>query len=336
MIPRLLLHPRAFVAATLLLLLPGCGPDGAADSDASPTDGYPRRAVTLICPWAAGGGTDRIARFIAEQLQRRLGRPVVVVNRIGGSGAAGHQAGADAAPDGYTLTMATFELNTMHWMGISELTHRDFTPLVQLNGDAAALIVRHDAPWTSVAELLDHIRQHPRQLRMSGTSTGGAWDLARAGFLLAAGLPVDSVVWVPTQGSAPSLVELLGAHIDLVCCSVPEAASQIEAGQLRVLAVMSRERLAEFPDLPTVLEAGIDWEAVGWRGIVLPRGVHPDLVELLQSHLHAITESAEFAAFMRLNGFATARRGPRDFSAFLEAQDAQWQTVIEAAGYARP
>lgn len=336
MILRSLLNPRAWLAAGLLALLPGCRPGEAVDPNVSPAEGYPRRAVTLICPWAAGGGTDRIARFVAEQLQRRLGRPVVVVNRIGGSGAAGHQAGADAAPDGYTLTMATFELNTMHWMGISELTHRDFTPLIQLNGDAAALIVRQDAPWTSVTQLIDHIRQNPRQLSMSGTSTGGAWDLARAGFLMAAGLTVDSVVWVPTQGSAPSLVELLGGHVDLVCCSVPEAASQIEAGQLRVLAVMSRERLAEFPDLPTVLEAGIDWEAIGWRGIVLPRGVHPDIVALLQSHLQTITESPEFAEFMRLNGFATARRGPHDFTAFLEAQDAQWRTVIEAAGYARP
>lgn len=313
-----------------------CGPGGPGDAASTPAAAFPTRSLTLICPWAAGGGTDRISRFVADQLQRRLGKPVVVVNRTGGSGAAGHLAGATAPPDGYTLTMATFELSTMHWMGISELTHTNFTPLLQLNGDAAALIVRQNAPWKNLGELLDELRRRPGQLRMSGTSTGGAWDLARAGLLLAAGLPVDAVRWIPTQGSAPSLVELLGGHIDLVCCSVPEAASQIEAGELRVLAVMAAERLSEFPDLPTVKEAGIDWEAIGWRGVVLPRGADPSLVSLLQGHLSAIADSAEFKDFMRKNGFATSNRGSEAFSTFLARQEEQWHKVIVAAGYARP
>jgi tripartite-type tricarboxylate transporter receptor subunit TctC len=268
-------------------------------------------------------------------MQRRLGQPVVVVNRTGGSGAAGHAAGALAKPDGYTLTMATFELSTMHHMGISDLTHEDFSPLLQLNGDAAAILVRADAPWSSLGAFLEHVRQHPGQVKMSGTSTGGAWDLARAGFLLAAGLRVDSVLWVPTQGAAPSIVELLGGHIEAICCSVPEAAAQIEAGQLRVLAVMAPERLADFPDLPTVKEAGIDWEAVGWRGVVLPKGAAPELVSQLETELRAMTQAPEFKKFMASNGFAIIVRGPAEFREFLRDQDAQWQRVIAAAGYDR-
>lgn len=328
---------ETLLIALLSIWWTGCGPASGpqTESGATAAANYPSRSVTLICPWAAGGGTDRISRFVADQLQRRLGKPVVVVNRTGGSGAAGHLAGASAAPDGYTLTMATFELSTMHWMGISELTYTNFTPLLQLNGDAAALIVKADAPWKDTKAFVAAIRTQPGKLKMSGTSTGGAWDLARAGFLMAAELPVDSVIWVPTQGSAPSLVELLGGHIDVVCCSVPEAASQIEAGQLRVLGVMAAERLAEFPDLPTVKEAGIDWEAVGWRGVVMPPGADPALVELLQGHLRAITEGPEFKDFMAKNGFAMATRGPIDFGAFLARQDEQWRKVIEAAGYAR-
>lgn len=316
------------------LLWAGCGP-GSPTAGPADLTGYPRRAITLICPWAAGGGTDRLSRFMADQLQQRLGQPVVVVNRTGGSGAAGHLAGATAAPDGYTLTMATFELSTMHAMGISPLTHTNFTPLLQLNADAAALLVRSDADWKTLPELLDHLRKNPGRVSMSGTSTGGAWDLARAGFLLAAGLPVDAVRWVPTQGSAPSLVELLGGHIDVVCCSVPEAASQIEAGQVRVLGVMAAARLPEFPALPTVKEAGVDWEAVGWRGMVLPGAADPALVDLLAGHLRAITEAPAFAEFMRKNGFATEVRGPAEFARFLGSQAAQWQRVIEAVGYAR-
>lgn len=320
--------------ATLVVMLIGvlacgCVPGGSGGGE------YPSRSITLICPWAPGGGTDRVSRFVADQLQRRLGQPVVVVNRTGGSGAAGHAAGALAAPDGYTLTMATFELSTMRHMGISELSHEDFTPLVQLNGDAAAILVRADAPWSSLESLLDTIRREPGRIKMSGTSTGGAWDLARAGFLLAAGLEVNSVLWVPTQGAAPSIVELLGGHIDAVCCSVPEAAAQIEAGELRVLAVMATERLAQFPDLPTVKESGIDWEAIGWRGVVLPKGAAPELVDRLERELLAMADAPEFTEFMAKNGFAIIVRAPAAFREFLREQDAQWQKVIAAAGYNR-
>ena len=184
-----------------------------------------------------------MARFMADQLQKELGKPFVVVNQMGGSGAVGHSAGALAKPDGHTLTMATFELSTMHWMGISDLTWKDYAPVAELNADAAAIMVRSDSPWNSLKDLIGYIEANPGKLTMSGTATGGAWDLARAGFQLEAGIPVDAVRWIPSKGSAPSIVELLGGHIDAVCCSIPEAISQIEAGQLRALVVMSPEKL---------------------------------------------------------------------------------------------
>lgn len=324
------------VATIATALLLSCSPPTSAPNGAAGGAAYPRKTITLICPWAAGGGTDRLSRFMADQLQKQLGKPVVVMNRTGGSGAVGHSAGATAPPDGYTVTMATFELSTMHWMGISPLTYQDLEPVIQLNADAAALLVRADSPWESLKDLLDTIRANPGQLKMSGTATGGAWDLARAGFQVAAGLPVDSVLWVPTQGSAPSLVELLGGHIDAVCCSVPEAASQIEAGQLRVLAVMAPERLADVPDVPTVKESGIEWEAVGWRGLAVPKGTPPEIIEVLRSNARQIVDSDAFKDFMKKNGFAIEVKGPEAFKAFLAAQDAQWQSVIQAAGYAKP
>jgi putative tricarboxylic transport membrane protein len=314
----------------------GCDrPSGNVSSQDAAAD-YPSRTITLICPWAAGGGTDRLSRFMADQLQRELGQPVVVVNRTGGSGAVGHSAGALAKPDGYTLIMGTFELSTMHWMGISDLSYESFEPLIELNADAAAILVRSDAPWKTLSDLIRHLKENPGQLKMSGTATGGAWDLARAGFLLAADLPVTSVLWVPAQGSAPSLVELLGGHIDAVCCSVPEAAPQIEAGQLKVLAVMAPERLADFPGLPTAKEAGVNWEAVGWRGLLLPKGTPAEITRRLEVSCQKIAASEAFKEFMKKNGFATAVRGAAEFEGFLKEQDAQWQKVIQAAGYAKP
>lgn len=312
-----------------------CGPQKEGAGISSDPAEYPSQPLSMICPWAAGGGTDRLSRFLAEKLSEDLGKPSVVVNRTGGSGAVGHHAGATADPDGHTLLMATFELSTMRHMGISELSYEDYIPVMQLNADAAALIVKKDSPWTRVEDLLEAIRSRPGELKMSGTSTGGAWDLARAGFLMAADLPVSSVIWVPTKGSAPSIIELLGGHVDVVCCSLPEASSQIEAGELRALAVMSPERLEEYPDTPTVKEAGVDWEAVGWRGLTLPLNTPEAIVEKISSTMDTIVASDDFKDFMKKNGFAIQIRKGAAFEEFLKSQDAQWKTVIQAAGYAK-
>ena len=319
------------IFALLLVSLFGCKP---SDPNASASS-YPSKTITVICPWAAGGGTDRISRYIADQLQKELGKPGVVVNRTGGSGAVGHSAGALAKPDGHTITMITFELSTMHWMGISDLTWEDYEPVLQMNADAAAIIVKADAPWKDLNEFLAAAKANPGKLTMSGTSTGGAWDLARAGFQLEAGIPVEAIRWIPTKGAAPSIVELLGGHIDAVCCSVPEAIAQIEAGQLRTLAVMSEERLPDYPDMPTVKESGIDWVAVGWRGLAVPKGTPEPILTTIREACERIVTSDEYNAFMKKNGFATEIRSGEAFSQFLAEQDSQWKTVIEAAGYAK-
>ena len=315
--------------ALLVACQPASGPSTGTAAD------FLSKSGSIICPWAPGGGTDRMARFMADQLQKELGKPFVVVNQTGGSGAVGHSAGALAKPDGHTLTMATFELSTMHWMGISDLTWKDYAPVAELNADAAAIMVRSDSPWNSLKDLIGYIEANPGKLTMSGTATGGAWDLARAGFQLEAGIPVDAVRWIPSKGSAPSIVELLGGHIDAVCCSIPEAISQIEAGQLRALVVMSPEKLSGHPDLPTAIDEGVDWSAVGWRGIVAPKGTPPDIVKKISDVCSQIVASAEFEEFMRKNGFATEWKSNEAFAVFLEEQDAQWKDVIEATGYAR-
>jgi tripartite-type tricarboxylate transporter receptor subunit TctC len=312
------------VTATVLLVLTllGCGRSSKP---------YPNQAITIVCPWGAGGGTDRLSRFMADQLQVKLGQPVVVVNKIGGSGAIGFAAGANAPADGYTITMATFELSTMHWLGISKLSYQNFTPLVQLNADAAAIILPKDSPFKTLDDLLKFIRENPGKLKMSGTAKGAAWDLARMGFLMAAGLPADSVVWAPAKGAAPAIVELLGGHIDAVCCSVPEALAQIESGELRPLLVMSPKRLLEFPEIPTCKELGVEWEAVGWRGLALPKDVPVEVAQKLESASLEIAQSEAFNEFMKKNGFAAEVRAASAFGDFLRDQDSQWHKVIVGA-----
>jgi tripartite-type tricarboxylate transporter receptor subunit TctC len=136
---------------------------------------YPSRPITLVCPWAEGGGTDRVSRQMAILLEQRLGQPVTVINATGGKGVTGHSRGLSTHPDGHTLTMMTFELNTMHWTGITDLTYEDCVPLVSVNEDYAALMVRNDAKWKTVAELASEVNAAPGILTASGTALGGAW-----------------------------------------------------------------------------------------------------------------------------------------------------------------
>lgn len=298
-------------------------------------DNYPEKTVTVNCPWAAGGGTDRCSRFWAEQLQNKFDNPFVVVNRTGGGGAIGHAATSRAKPDGYTIGMTTVELSTMKQMGLSNLTFRDYSWLMQINADAAAVVVRKDAPWKSISELFEEIKTSQSKLKFSGTASGGIWDLACVGMINAAGLPRDAITWVPSNGSAPALVQLLGEHIDAVVVSVPEAMPQIEAGELRLLTVMDEQRHPDFPEIPTLKEEGFDWSAVGWRGLAVPKETPPQIVEKLLKQCQEIAASSEFKEFMDSNGFAIVIREPAEFEEFLDQQEALWTPVIELAGYAK-
>jgi tripartite-type tricarboxylate transporter receptor subunit TctC len=141
---------------------------------------YPNRPVTVLVPWGAGGGTDYHARTMAALLEKELKQPFTVVNRAGGSGVVGHSAIAEAAPDGYTIGSVTVEINMMHWMGLTKLTHADYTPIGLLNFVPAGVQVAGDSKYKTLNELLDDARANPGKLKASGTGQGGIWHLALA------------------------------------------------------------------------------------------------------------------------------------------------------------
>jgi tripartite-type tricarboxylate transporter receptor subunit TctC len=293
---------------------------------------YPERPITLICPWAAGGGTDALSRLVAALLEKDLGVPVNVVNRTGGSGATGHTAGATAKPDGYTITMITVEITMMHWRGLAEVTYKDYEPVAQLNLDAAGVNVNVNAPWKSMKELNDYVRANPGKLTASGTGVGGIWDLARAGWLKAAGLGVNDVRWVPSRGAAPGLQECVAGGIDVVTCSIPEAASLIEAGKIRALAIMADERHPAFPDVPTLKEQGMDWSVGAWRGIGMPRGTPGDIVSTMEKALEKVVATKEFKDFMTNKGYGTLYRSSKEFGKFMAEADEANGILLKETG----
>jgi len=292
---------------------------------------YPERPLTLIVPWAAGGGTDATARTIARALEEQLGQNVNVVNRTGGSGVVGHTAMLNAAPDGYTIGLATVEVNTMHWQGLTDLTYEDLTPIAQINYDSPGIQVATDGAFESLDAMMEAIRTEPKgSLTASGTGQGGIWHLAFAGFLMDQDIPADQVIWIPSEGSAPAMTELASGGVDIVSTSVPEARSMIDAGRVKSFAVMASERLAAFPDIPTTQElVGSDYQVGAWRGIVGPRGMDAEVVAMLESAIEAAYQSDIYQDFMEQRGFATEWRNAEEFGQMMQEMDAILGEIVE-------
>src|SRR6266571_3673803 len=216
---------------------------------------YPERPITMIVPWGAGGGTDATARITGTLLEKELGQPINVVNRTGGSGVVGHAAIASAAPDGYIIGLITVEIGMMHWQGLTELNGASFTPIGLVNADPAGLQVRSDAPYKNVNELVAAVKANPGKFKASGTGQGGIWHLAIAGMLQDLKVDPASVPWVPSNGAAPGLQDLVAGGVEIVPCSLPEARSLIDAGKVKSLAVMDAKPAALYPHVPTLKAA---------------------------------------------------------------------------------
>jgi putative tricarboxylic transport membrane protein len=294
---------------------------------------YPTRPVTLIVPWGAGGGTDATARILASILERDLKQPVNVVNRTGGNGVVGHSAIAEAPPDGYTIGLITVEIGMMHWQGLTKLTGASYTPLGLVNADPAGLQVRADAPYKTAKDLVDAIKANPGKLKASGTGQGGIWHLALAGMLKSLNVDPAAAPWVPSNGAAPGLQDLVAGGVDIVPCSIPEARSLIDAGKVKSLAIMDTQAPALYPALPTLKAAvGSDWKMAAWRGMAAPKGLPKDVEAKLVSAIKAAYDSKEYKEFMASRGFGVTYLPPAEFAVFMEKSTNDLGATMKAVG----
>src|SRR5881398_600604 len=276
------------------LLMAGAFAALAATALPAAAQNYPSRPVTLIVPWGAGGGTDATARILGSLMEKEFGQPVNVVNRVGGSGVVGHAAIASAAPDGYTIGMITVEIAMMHWQGLTELSGASYTPIALVNADPAGLQVRADAPYKNVNDLIAAVKANPGKMKASGTGQGGIWHLAIAGMLKDVGANPGGVVWVPSNGAAPGLQDLVAGGIDICPVSLPEARSLIDAGKVKVLAVMSDKPASLYPNAPTLKAAtGSNWQMAAWRGIAAPKAIPAEARDKLAAAIGKIAQSKE-------------------------------------------
>jgi tripartite-type tricarboxylate transporter receptor subunit TctC len=315
---------RSFAAALLALVA------GAALA------AYPERPITLIVPWGAGGGTDAVARFFGAYLEKDLGQPINVVNRTGGNGVVGHSAIAQAAPDGYTFGLITVEITMMHWQGLTELGPGSYQPLALVNADPAGFQVRADSPYKTVKDVIDAIKANPGKLKASGTGQGGIWQLAIAGLLSDLKIDPAAVPWVPSNGAAPGLQDLVAGGVDIVPCSIPEARALIDAGKVKSLAIFADKAPALYPNLPTIKQAtGSNWQTAAWRGFAMPKGTPKDVVDKLTAAIQKAYESKEYKDFLAQRGFGGEWARQDDFANYMAKGDADMGKVMKAVGIAK-
>lgn len=308
-------------AATAIVL----GAAGAALAE------YPERAITLIVPWAAGGGSDATARIVAQLLEGELGQPVNVVNRTGGGSVIGHTEIAKAKPDGYTLGNITTELSMFHWLGQSDLTYDDYTPIGLFNADYGAIFVGANSPYESLDQLTADLAEDSGAVSAGGANIGGVNHLAWA--MLVSGAGGGEAFWVPSEGATPALQLLTSGVIQAAVVQFPEARALLEAGEIRPLATLGSDRNASYPDVPTVEEAaGFDVSISGWRGLAAPKGTPPEVVEKVSTALEKVTATEDFKSFMAARQFGPTYLPAEEFETYLRERDAQFGTAMQAAG----
>jgi tripartite-type tricarboxylate transporter receptor subunit TctC len=296
-------------------------------------DWQPERAVTYIVPWGAGGGTDANSRKLAAMLEEKWGQPFNVVNRTGGNGVTGHSAIARAEPDGYTIGSATVEINTMHWVGLTDLTYEDITPLALIDAVPASVLVAEDSEFQSLEELLDYARENPGELTASGTSLGGIWHLALAGMLNAEGLAPDAIRWIPSQGAAPALQELIAKGVDIATPALSEGKGLVESGDVRALAYMHDTPMAALPDVPLtseILDSG--WTLASFITTSGPAGMPENIACSYASAIAEILATEEWAEFKASRGAEVVSMSREELEQFLAENNEALGEVIEAVG----
>lgn len=313
----------AVIAATAIVW------GGTANAQAN----WPERPVTIIVPAGAGGGTDATGRFLAAQLKEKFGQNFNVVNQGQGGGVIGITNIVQAKPDGYTIGVL---YNFAHYkeLGQANFEVSSFTPIAQYNFDPAGFIVKADSKYQTISQALDAIKAKPDTFNIAcGGGCGGSWPLAIALLMKDWDIDLGRITMIPGKGAAAALQELAAGGVDVVPSSVPEAGALISAGKVRALAVFGSERLAAFPDVPTLKEeTGLDLLAGAWRGVVAPAGLPDEIASKLESAIKEIFNSKQFQSDMTARGFGLKWRDSKEFKAFMNSETENVKAVISALG----
>jgi tripartite-type tricarboxylate transporter receptor subunit TctC len=294
---------------------------------------YPTRPITLVVPYAAGGGNDVIARIVAEKMSANLGQSIVIENRGGAGGTIATRQVAKSEPDGYTLLIATSSLaiNPSLYPNVGYDPRKDFAPLGLIASSSNVVLVNTTVPVRSTAELIALAKQQPGELTFASTGTGSSVHLAAELFAGMAGIKINHV---PYKGSAPALNDLVGGHVTMMFSTMASAAGLVkDGGKVRALAVTGARRSALFPDLPTVAEGGLPgYEAVLHYGIVAAAGTPRPIVDKLNAALNAALATDDVKRRLAVEGAEALSVSPDEHAADIAAEETKWSEIIRKSG----
>jgi tripartite-type tricarboxylate transporter receptor subunit TctC len=316
---------RVVCLAALGAALFGVVACGGGDADAE----FPSEQIEVIVPWDAGGGTDQTARQLASAAEETCGTDIIVSNQTGSTGAVGFQAAANAQPDGYTVGLATVEIAMINHLGVAPVSPEDVRGVMQYNFDPAAISVGADSEYETLDDLIS-AAEGGEDISVGTSGTGSIWHIAFAGMADQAGVEMTNV---PFDGAAPAIAAVLGGQVQATSASGAEVAPQVEAGELRPLAVMGEERLDILPDVPTLEEEGVgDWTSGAWRGLVVPNDTPDEVVQTLNECFEEAANSGEFQEFMENNGFGLEFRSADEFEGYMDEEFERFGDVIQTLG----
>jgi tripartite-type tricarboxylate transporter receptor subunit TctC len=293
---------------------------------------YPDRLIRIVVPFAPGGGTDVVARTLAQEMAKDLGVSVIIENKPGAGTIIGTQSVATSAPDGYTLLMGTFAnaVNPSLQAKLPYDAHNDFAAVALVARSFNIVVVNPASPIKSIADLIAAAKAEPDKLSYGTYGTGTSAHLAGELFKHMARVNLTTV---PYKGAAPAITDLIGGQIQVMFTTVASAASLVEAGQLRAIAVTSAERSPAFPQLPTVSEAGVPgYAAEAWYGLYAPAKTPPEIIDRLNKSAAKAVQSEAFKKLGVNEGLVMVAQRPEALDRYFQVEEERWRKVIGDAG----
>ena len=300
----------------------------SVDAFAAPP--YPSKSITIISPFPPGGGNDIVCRTLMNKLSALLGQSVVVMNKAGGGGALGIQTGRIAAPDGYTIlsTPPSIVMLPLTTKGM-DFNYKDFIPISIAVSAPSVLVVKADSNWKGLEDLVEEAKKNPGKLSYASTGFGGTPFFAGELFKMVTG---TDITHVPLNGIAPAMSALLGGHVAM---SFPESGailSQVQGGALKILVVMAKKRLKDFPNVPTSAEKGYPKViTTSWHGFFVPLKTPAAIVKKLSDAFQQALTDKEVVASLEKLGWMIENIGPAEATKFLADEDQKWSEVAKAA-----
>jgi tripartite-type tricarboxylate transporter receptor subunit TctC len=328
----MVLRVAATIGCALLALSPMRGTAQAQESAAQ----YPSKPVTFVVPFAPGGVTSVFARLVGQKLEHKFGKAFVVENRPGGGGVTAAGQVARAAPDGYTIMMASstvLAINVSVRKNLAYDPRKDLTPIALLARVPFVLVVNPDLPVKSVADLVKLAKDKPGQLSFATVGPGTFHHLNAEMFKSMFGL---DLVHVPYKGTAPALQDVVGGHVQFMFSDVPPAVALIQSGKVRALGVTTTERVKAIPDVPPLAEAGMpNYNTSSWHTISTTAGVPKDIVDKLAGEIRTIMSDPEVQQLLVNDGaLPQISPPPAELRKFVDSEIVRWEAVVTKAGIA--